>query len=104
VAVGLPLFFILRGVIPPSAAAFIMVLVMLPFFLFAMYERHGQPLEVVMRNIIETKFVRPKVRPYQTENLYSATARQANLYKEVKAIANGKKTTRRGKAKADRRR
>ena len=97
-AIGIPLFFILRGVVPSSAAAFIMILVMLPFFLFAMYERHGQPLEVVMKNIIETKFIRPKVRPYQTDNLYSATTRQAKLYKEVKAIADGKKTTRSRKA------
>lgn len=103
-AVGLPLFFILRGVMPSSAAAMLMVIAMLPFFMFAMYERHGQPLEVVLKNIIETKFIRPKVRPYQTDNLYSATARQANLYKEVKAIATGKKAARKGNPQADRRR
>lgn len=103
-AVGLPLFFVLRGVMPSSAAAMIMILVMLPFFMFAMYQRHGQPLEVVIKNIVETKFMRPKVRPYQTNNLYAATARQANLYKEVKAIATGKKAARKGGAKADRRR
>ena len=100
-AVGLPLFFLIRGVVPSSAAAFIMILVMLPFFMFAMYERHGQPLEVVIRNIVETKFIHTKTRPYQTDNLYSATARQAKLYKEVKAIATGKKTAH---PKADRRR
>lgn len=103
-AIGLPLFFLLRGVMPSSAAAMLMVIAMLPFFMFAMYERHGQPLEVVLKNIIETKFIRPKVRPYQTDNLYSATARQANLYKEVKAIATGKKAARKGKPQADRRR
>ncbi|WP_195612501.1 PrgI family protein [[Clostridium] symbiosum] len=103
-AIGLPLFFLLRGVMPSSAAAMLMVLAMLPFFMFAMYERHGQPLEVVLKNIIETKFIRPKVRPYQTDNLYSATARQANLYKEVKAIATGKKAARKGNPQADRRR
>ena len=103
-AIGLPLFFLLRGVMPSSAAAMLMVLAMLPFFMFAMYERHGQPLEVVLKIIIETKFIRPKVRPYQTDNLYSATARQANLYKEVKAIATGKKAARKGNPQADRRR
>lgn len=104
-AIGLPLFFILRGVIPSSAAAFIMVLVMLPCFLFAMYEKHGQPLEMVVRNIIETKFARPKARPYQTNNLYAATGRQAQLYKEVKAIADGKKTAaHKGNSKTVRRR
>ena len=100
-AIGLPLFFLLRGVMPSSAAAMLMVIAMLPF---SMYERHGQPLEMVLKNIIETKFIRPKVRPYQTDNLYSATARQANLYKEVKAIATGKKAARKGNPQVDRRR
>lgn len=102
-AVGLPLFFLFRGVLPSSTAAMLMVLVMLPFFLFAMYEKHGQPLETVIRNIVETKFIQPKARPYQTDNLYSATARQATLYKEVKELADGKKETRKApvrKAKA----
>ena len=67
-----------------------MILVMLPFFMFAMYEKNGLPLESIIKNIIETKFIRPKVRHYETNNLYAATARQAKLFKEVKAIATGK--------------
>lgn len=91
-AVGLPLFFLLKDAIPTSAAAMLMLLVMLPGFLLGMYERHGQPLEKVLKNLIETKFTRPKERPYQTNNLYAATARQAKLYKEVNAIVKGTKT------------
>jgi cytosine/uracil/thiamine/allantoin permease len=87
---GLPLFFLTREYIPTSAAAFLMVLVMLPLFLFAMYEKHGQPLEKILRNIINTKFTRPKIRAYQTDNLYAATARQANLYREVQRIVRKK--------------
>ncbi|HBG3683035.1 TPA: PrgI family protein, partial [Clostridioides difficile] len=52
----------------------------------AMYEKHGQPLEVVIKNIIQTKFTRPKVRPYQTENLYALLEKQRALEKEVSAI------------------
>ena len=66
--VGLPLFFLLKGSAGTTLAAMAMIVVMLPCFLFAMYERHGQPLEVVVKNIIQTKFTRPKERPYQTEN------------------------------------
>ena len=36
-------------------AAMVMIVVMLPCFLFAMYEKHGQPLEVVVKNIIHTR-------------------------------------------------
>ena len=39
-----------------------MILVMLPFFLFAMYEKNGQPLEVFLGHLIQNKFIRPKVR------------------------------------------
>ena len=69
---GLPLFFLLKDSAGTSLAAMAMIVVMLPCFLVAMYEKHGQPLEVVVKNIIQTKFTRPKVRPYQTDNLHSA--------------------------------
>lgn len=84
--VGLPLFFLLKGSVGTSLAAFAMILVMLPCFLFAMYEKHGQPLEVVLKNIIQTKFIRPKERPYKTENFYSLLEKQRKLEKEVSAI------------------
>ena len=93
--VGLPLFFLLTGT---SLAAFVMILVMLPCFLFAMYEKHGQPLETLIKNIIQTKFIRPKERPYQTENFYAVLERQRQLEKEVSAIVNGKHKTRRKQA------
>ncbi len=57
-----------------------------PCFLLAMYEKHGQPLEVVVRNVIQTKFTRPKERPYRTENLYAVLEKQRKLEKEVSAI------------------
>ena len=64
----------------------VMIIVMLPFFLLAMYERHGQPLEVVAGQVIRCMFLRTKERPYQTNNFYSALERQAQTEKEVKAI------------------
>ena len=73
--------------------ALCMILVMLPFFLFAMYEKNGQPLEVFLGHLIQNKFIRPKVRIYQTNNLYSALVRQSQLEQEVKRIAGkGRKT------------
>lgn len=96
--IGLPLFFLLKDSVGTSLAAFVMILVMLPCFLIAMYEKHGQPLEVVVKNIIQAKFIRPKERPYQTENLYAVIERQRKLEKEVSAIVKGTahKETRRG--------
>ena len=93
--VGLPLFFLLKDSAGTSAATFVMIVVMLPCFLMAMYEKHGQPLEVVMKNIIQTKFVRPKERPYQTQNLYAVLEKQRKLEKEVSAIVKGTNQRRR---------
>lgn len=98
-AMGLPLFFLLRDVIPSSAAALLMVLVMLPWFLFAMYEKNGQPLEKFLRCIIAVKFKRPKIRTYQTNNLYAATARQNQLYKEVQRIVSTNKNKKQSKTR-----
>ena len=93
--VGLPLFFLLKDSAGTSAASCVMIVVMLPCFLMAMYEKHGQPLEVVVKNIIQTKFVRPKERPYQTQNLYAVLEKQRKLEKEVSAIVKGNNQRRR---------
>ena len=98
---GLPLFFLLKDSTGTSLASMAMIAVMLPCFLFAMYEKHGQPLEVVVKNIIRTKFIAPKERPYRTDNFYSVLERQRKLEKEVSAIAKGNtKKQRGGKSKA----
>ena len=91
--VGVPLFFLAKASLGTPTAALCMILVMPPFFLFAMYEKNGQPLEVFLGHLIQNKFIRPKVRIYQANNLYSALVRQSELEQEVKRIARkGRKT------------
>lgn len=102
--IGLPLFFLLKTSISRSAATLCMILVMLPFFLLAMYEKHGQPLEEIAGQMIRTLFLRQKERPYQTNNFYAAMERQAQAEKEVKAIVQKAKARTAGKNKADRER
>ena len=92
---GLPLFFLLKDSVGTSLATLVMIVIMLPCFLMAMYEKHGQPLEVVVKNIIQTKFIRPKERPYQTENFYAVLEKQRKLEKEVSAIVKGTNQRRR---------
>ena len=53
---------------------FLMLAVMLPAFMLAMYERDGLPFEKVVRNIIRAKFTRPGIRPYKTQNIYAPFA------------------------------
>ena len=101
--IGVPAYFLLRKTGNMSFAAMCMILIMLPFFFLAMYERDGMPLEVILQHFIEAKFVRPKDRPYQTDNYYAALQRMAEAEQEVNAIvlhAEAKK--RKGSRKAAR--
>ena len=81
-AVGLPLFFLCKSCMNTSVAS---------LMLLAMYEKNGQPLEKIVRNIVQVCFLRPKQRPYQTNNFYAALEQQENLDKEVYRIVNKNK-------------
>lgn len=105
--IGVPLFFFLQKPLGNSSASLCMILVMLPFFLLAMYEKNGQPLEKVLGNILRVCFLRPKQRPYRTNNFYAALERQDKLDKEVYRIVHSSQSVhlpplrgeRRGKAR-----
>ena len=79
-----------------------MVILMLPFFLLAMYEKNGQPLEKILRNMIRVCFLRPRQRPYKTKNFYAVVMRQNQLDREVYHIVNGKAKTDPRREKTDR--
>lgn len=86
--IGVPLYFLLKGPanLSASGASLCMVLAMLPFFLVGIYEKNGLPLEKIIRNMVRVLFLRPKQRPYQTNNFYAALMRQAQLDQEVRKI------------------
>ena len=98
--IGAPVFFLLKSRAGSSTAAICMIIVMLPFFLLAMYEKNGQPLEKILRNIIEVSFIRPRQRPYRTDNFYALLEKQEKLDKEVRLILYGKKAHK-GRKKTD---
>lgn len=101
--IGVPLFFLLREPAGNSAAALCMMFVMLPFFLLAMYEKNGQPLEKIIGNMIRVSFIRPRQRPYQTNNFYAVLERQDKLDKEVYDIVYGKEKPGKGQSAGGRR-
>ena len=100
--IGVPLFFLLRGILGASSAAILMVLSMLPLFVMGLYEKNGRPLEKVLGDVIQTVFLRPKQRPYKTKNFYAVVMRQNQLDREVYHIVNGKAKTDPHREKADR--
>ena len=100
---GIPAYLLTRGAIGNDAAVMLMIGLMLPFFLFGVYEKDGQRMEQVLGHIIRAQFLYPKTRPYQTENFYAALERQhrKEIETELEAEAEkrtGKKAARSGKA------
>lgn len=83
-ALGLPLFFLTKGALGSTPASLLMMLVMLPCFMFGVYEKNGQPLEKLLGYYIQSRFIRPKQRPYMTENFYAAIQRQIDINMEVR--------------------
>ena len=88
--VGVPVFFLTKGALGVSLAAALMIIVMLPFFMFALYEQHGQPLEVLLRHFIQARFVRPRTRVYETDNFYATIEQNIRNRREVNRILHGK--------------
>lgn len=85
--IGLPLFFLTKGAIGTTPASLLMMLVMLPCFLFGVYEKNGIPLEKLMGYYIQSRFTRPKQRPYMTDNFYAAIQKQIDINEEARLIA-----------------
>lgn len=95
--IGVPLFFLTRGPLGNTTATMLMIFSMVPAFLLAMYEKNGQHLEVILRNMIRSVFLRPKKRLYRTNNFYAVIDRQNKLDKEVYRIVHKEETVNRGK-------
>lgn len=68
--IGVPVYLFTRGPLGTEAAVLLMIVLMLPFFFLAMFEKDGQPAEKILRNILRARLW-PGKRPYKTNNLYS---------------------------------
>lgn len=93
-ALGLPFYFLTKDYIGTSNAGAGMVLVMLPAFLFAMYEKDGLPFEKILMNMVGVKLLRPAIRRYEVENLFDK--------KDEMSVKTGKRGKKRGKRKQGR--
>lgn len=93
-AIGIPVYFMTRGFLGNSNAATIMILLMLPAFMFAMYEKDGMHLEEVLLHVIRVRWLRPAIRKYETENAYEmelpVSAGKEKKTKEVKPVGRKK--------------
>ena len=100
-ATGVPFYLLTKNSLGSTLAACLMIVVMLPFFFFAMFEKDGMPLEKIMKNIYRQKILRPGVRIYRTRNMYRVI--QDEIYdKEVLGIEPDGKAVQKEQRKAGR--
>ncbi len=83
---ALPVYFAIKDVATVNIATLALMAVCFPFFMFAMFEKHNQPLEVILKQVYMVKYGVPKVRPYKSENFYELLEKQYDLNKEVNEI------------------
>jgi len=86
-AIGLPFYFLTKGAIGTSFAALGMLVLMLPCFLAAMYEKDGQPFEKIVITYITARYLRKRKRPYQSQNFYAYLQKETDTRKEEKRLA-----------------
>ncbi|MBF2599143.1 PrgI family protein [Listeria seeligeri] len=84
--IGIPSYLFLKQHISTDLAAIAMVIIMLPLFFVALFEKDGQPFEKLARNYIRSRFLKKRKRAYRTKNYYKLLEQQNELIKEVTLI------------------
>ena len=103
--VGVPIYLVTRKSLGTEVSALLMVMIMLPFFFFAMYEKNGVPAEKYLKQVIRMKFLRPGIRRYKVENIYEQMKQREIKEKEVMELEEKRRRNKAGgKASAKARR
>ncbi|MCL2053015.1 MAG: PrgI family protein [Oscillospiraceae bacterium] len=67
---SVPAYFLTKDTLGTAVSGLILIILSIPFFIAANYEKNGQPFEKVIKNVLISTFVRPRKRPYKTANFY----------------------------------
>ena len=86
ILVGVPFYLLAHKALGTELTAMIMVVMMVPFFFLAMFERDGFPAEKVVHFMVRQKILLPKVRPYSKESERQKKKKLKQLRKEVKRL------------------
>ena len=81
--VGIPFYNLTKDILGPDISALGMVVVMLPFFFLAMYEKDGFPAEKIAYFMIRQKLLVPAIRPYRAENIFQQMEEVEMIRKEI---------------------
>ena len=81
--IGVPLYLAAKRTLGTDIAAILMIAVMVPLFLLAMYEKNGMPAEKILMIIIRQKYILPGIRRYRSENLFRKLEDKEKMRREV---------------------
>lgn len=87
--IGIPSYLGIRSSVGNDVALLVMIVLMMPFFFTAIFEKDGVPFEKYIKYVIRQKYIYPKIRVYKTENFYEFLSTKEEL--EVGKV-NGKST------------
>lgn len=81
--VGCCVYYACNSLTDSSNALTFMIITMFPFFFVGMYEKNGQPIEVIALQVYQVKYGTAKYRPYKSSNIYALLEEQHDYNKEV---------------------
>ena len=75
---GLPVYYFTKDHLGTDMAGILMILIMAPLFVLAMYKKNGLNLETVLKNYIKEQFISEKIRKVETIPLLSQVSQTAD--------------------------
>ena len=84
--IGLPAYYFTKDHIGTDMAGILMILIMAPLFVIAMYKKNGQNPETVLKNYIKEQFFSKKVRMVRTTPLLAQVSQTADYASDKKNI------------------
>lgn len=86
-AVGIPVYFLARQILPDELAMVALFIVAAPMVLLGIYEKDGVPAEEMLKSYLKFRFIQPPIRTYKV------TPQNAFLNKGVRKNVNPKEQT-----------
>lgn len=84
----LPIYLLTMGALG-DLAIYVAVIPAIPCFLVGFYQsKDGRHFDAVMGNYIQVRYKQPRVRPYQTQNIYASLAAMHQIEEVVQQYEN----------------
>lgn len=90
--IGVPGFWYGRKIVGDDIAFYAVFTLACPLGLMAFYEKDGVPLEKFIVIMIKARYLRPRTRIYQTDNLWEQVDNRIKIDKEIKRYARDNQT------------